>query len=60
MTSRFPILIGSGLLRLRKLFQPIARQLFDRPAKAGANFFQIASAATGKFCDRNFATLVSK
>ena len=38
-------------LRSRKFLQPIARQLFDRPAKARANFFQIAPAATGNFRD---------
>src|SRR5436190_11486 len=42
-------------LRSRKFLQPIARQLFDRPAKAKANFFQIAPAATGNFRDRTFA-----
>src|SRR5437660_12418759 len=44
-----------GRLCLRKLCQPIARQLFDRPAKARANFLQIAPAATGNFRDRTFA-----
>jgi hypothetical protein len=44
-----------GRLCLRKLCQPIARQFFDRAAKAGANFFQIALAATGNFCDGSFA-----
>ena len=39
-------------LRSRKFLQPIARQLFDRPAKARANFFQIAPAVTGNFRDR--------
>jgi hypothetical protein len=42
-------------LRSRKFLQPIARQLFDRPAKARANFFQIAPAAIGNFRDRTFA-----
>src|ERR1700720_220494 len=42
-------------LRSRKFLQPIARQLFDRAAKTGANFFQIAPAATANFCDRSFA-----
>ncbi len=42
-------------LRSRKFLQPIARQLFDRPAKARANFFQIAPAATDNFRDRTFA-----
>src|SRR5882757_2160773 len=42
-------------LRSRKFLQPIARQLFDRPAKAGANFFQITLAATGNFRDCTFA-----
>jgi len=42
-------------MRFRKLCQPIAQQLFDRTAKAGTNFFQVAPAATRNFRDRSRA-----